>query len=103
MLTVYPQLEPYQIDYAWFGKVCFTMDRFPIIGQHNGISYAMGYCGHGVAMATYFGLKLADKVLGKGLETAFAENKSKPIPLYRGNPWFLPLVHRWFRFLDYID
>ena len=103
MLQVYPQLEPFRIDYAWYGNVCFTPDYFPIIGQHEGISYAMGYCGHGVAMATYFGTKLADLILGKGLETVFAERIARPIPLYRGNPWFLPMIHRWFRFLDYIS
>ncbi len=102
MLKVFPQLERYAIDYCWFGKVCFTVDRYPIIGERNGIAYAMGYCGHGVAMATYFGFKLADMILGKGLNTAFAEKKSIPIPFYRGNPWFLPLAHNYFRFLDLV-
>ena len=102
MLRVYPQLEKYAIDYCWFGKVCFTVDRFPIIGRRDGIAYAMGYCGHGVAMATYFGHKLADLLLGKGLDSVFAEKKSIPIPLYNGNPWFLPLAHRYFRVLDLI-
>ena len=102
MLKVYPQLENFAIDYCWSGKVCFTVDCFPIIGERNGIAYAMGYCGHGVAMATYFGFKLSDMLLGKGLNSLFAEKKSIPIPLYRGKPWFLPLAHNYFRFLDLI-
>ncbi len=102
MLRVFPQLEKFTIDYCWFGKVCFTVDRFPIIGEHNGIAYAMGYCGHGVAMATYFGFKLADMILGKAINTVFAEKKSIPIPLYRGKPWFLPIAHNYFRFLDMV-
>jgi glycine/D-amino acid oxidase-like deaminating enzyme len=102
MLKVYPQLETYTIDYCWFGKVCFTVDRMPIIGEHDGIAYAMGYCGHGVAMATYFGLKLAEMIQGKGLNTVFAAKRSIPIPLYTGNPWFLPIAHTWFRILDKI-
>jgi glycine/D-amino acid oxidase-like deaminating enzyme len=102
MLRVYPQLAKYAIEYTWFGKVGFTIDRFPIIGERDGIYYAMGYCGHGVAMATYFGFKLADIMLGKGLNTAFAEKKFRPIPLYWGNPWFLPIVHTYFRLLDVI-
>lgn len=103
MLKVYPHLEKYGIDFCWFGKVCFTVDRFPIIGQRDGVSYAMGYCGHGVAMATYFGFKLSDLILGKGLNTVFAEKKSIPIPLYNGKPWFLPMAHNYFRFLDRIS
>ncbi len=103
MLKVFPQLEKVAIDYCWFGKVCFTVDRFPIIGEREGIAYAMGYCGHGVAMATYFGIKLSDMILGKGLNSAFAGKKSIPIPFYRGKPWFLPLAHNYYRFLDLIN
>jgi len=103
MLRVYPQLEKYAIEYAWFGKVCFTVDRFPIIGERDGIYYAMGYCGHGVAMATYLGFKLSDMILGKGRNTAFADKKFTPIPLYWGKPWFLPIAHTYFKFLDKIQ
>jgi glycine/D-amino acid oxidase-like deaminating enzyme len=103
MLRVYPQLEKYAIEYVWFGKVCFTVDRFPIIGERDGIYYAMGYCGHGVATATYLGLKLSDMILGKGLNTAFADKKFTPIPLYWGKPWFLPIAHNYFKFLDKIQ
>lgn len=103
MLRVYPQLAPYALEYAWYGKVCFTVDRFPIIGEREGIYYGMGYCGHGVATATYFGFKLADMMLGKGLDTAFADKKFTPIPLYWGKPWFLPIAHNYFKFLDIIQ
>lgn len=103
MLKVYPQLAEYAMEYAWFGKVCFTVDRFPIIGEREGIYYGMGYCGHGVATATYFGFKLADMMLGKGLDTAFADKKFTPIPLYWGKPWFLPIAHNYFKLLDVIQ
>jgi len=93
MLEVFPQLAGYSIDYAWSGNLGFTADSMPVIGQNEGIHYAMGYCGHGVGMSTYLGFKLADMVLGKGLNTLFAANRSRPIPLYSGNPWFLPIVH----------
>jgi glycine/D-amino acid oxidase-like deaminating enzyme len=102
MLKVYPQLEKFSIDYCWSGKVCFTVNRFPIIGERKGIIYAMGYCGHGVTMGTYFGFKLADIMLGKGFNSEFAKTSSLPIPLYWGKPWFLPIAHYYFRFLDLI-
>ena len=63
MLWVYPQLSNCKIEYVWSGKVGFTMDRLPHIGRKDGIYYALGYCGHGVALATYLGEKLAEIIL----------------------------------------
>jgi glycine/D-amino acid oxidase-like deaminating enzyme len=103
MLKVFPQLVKYAIDYTWFGKVGFTVDRFPAVGERKGIHYAMGYCGHGVGMAPYLGNILAEMILKKGGVTAFTDNKPIPIPLYTGKPWFLPIAHTYFRFLDKIQ
>ena len=58
MLGVFPQLKAYHIDYAWSGRVGFTFDRLPHLGCRDGVFYAAGYCGHGVALATYFGEKV---------------------------------------------
>jgi hypothetical protein len=62
----------------------------------------MGYCGHGVVMASCFGCKWADAVLGKGLNTIFSEKRPIPIQLYNGRPWFLPMAHDHFRPMDRI-
>jgi glycine/D-amino acid oxidase-like deaminating enzyme len=102
MTGVYPQLEEYRIEYAWSGRVCFTFDRFPHIGSHEGIFYAVGYCGHGVGMAAYFGQKVAEMMLGSKDCTVFAEKRFRTVPFYSGNPWFLPLVHMYYRILDRI-
>ncbi len=103
MLKVFPQLKTSSIEYTWFGKVGFTVNRFPIVGERNGIHYAMGYCGHGVGTATYLGDKLAGMIIKKGGDTVFTENKPMPIPLYTGKPWFLPAAHIYFRLLDKIQ
>jgi len=58
--------------------------------------YAMGFCGHGVAMGSYLGARI-------GAMIASDEAPSPPlasIPVetrffYRGKPWFLPLVGWW--------
>ena len=100
MLTVYPQLYGISIEYAWSGKLGFTMDRSPHIGKHNGLYFALGYCGHGVALATYLGEKLAEMVQGKDPHTAFVDLPFKAIPLYRGNPWFRPIVYAYFSLMD---
>jgi glycine/D-amino acid oxidase-like deaminating enzyme len=102
MLWVYPQLCNCKIEYVWSGKVGFTMDRFPHIGRKDGIYYALGYCGHGVALATYLGEKLAEMILGNGINTAFAYRKFKALPFYTGNPWFTPLLNCYFSMLDRI-
>lgn len=100
MLRVYPQLKGIGIDYAWSGKVGFTLDRSPHMGRKNGIYYALGYCGHGVALATYLGTKLAQLVQGRGANTAFADVPFRAIPFYRGNAWFRPLLYAYFSMLD---
>ena len=100
MLTVFPDLKPFRVEYCWWGRLGFTMDRLPHIGQHRGMYYAMGYCGHGVAMATHLGENLAAMALGRPVSTAFAVPKFRAVPFYNGRPWFLPLVYGWFGLKD---
>jgi glycine/D-amino acid oxidase-like deaminating enzyme len=100
MLSVYPQLNGIGIDYAWSGNVAMTLDRSPHIGRNDGIYYSMGYCGHGVALATYLGEKLALMVQGKDGDTAFADLSFNAIPFYQGNAWFKPLLYAYFSMRD---
>jgi glycine/D-amino acid oxidase-like deaminating enzyme len=100
MLGVYPQLRDFRIDYVWWGRLGFTLDRLPHLGQHDGLYYAMGYCGHGAAMATHFGERLADMVLERHGASEFARIKFKAIPVYDGRPWFLPLAYKYFSLKD---
>jgi glycine/D-amino acid oxidase-like deaminating enzyme len=100
MLTVYPQLKDIGIDYAWSGKVGFTLDRSPHIGRKDGMCYSLGYCGHGVALATYLGEKLALMVQDKPANTAYTDLPFRAIPFYRGKAWFRPLVYAYFSLVD---
>ena len=100
MLRVYPQLKDVCIEYAWWGKLGFSMDRSPHIGRHDGYYYSLGYCGHGVALATYLGEKLSEMILGKGTKTLFADLKFRAIPFYNGKAWFRPMVYWYFGLLD---
>ena len=59
LIEVYPQLRDTKIEHAWGGTLDFCFDTMPHAGQAEGIYYALGYAGHGVAMATYLGTKLA--------------------------------------------
>ena len=100
LLSVYPQLKDIRIEYAWWGKLGFTRDRSPHIGRHEGYCYALGYCGHGVALATYFGEKLAEMALGHKANTAFADLKFRAIPLYFGKAWFRPILYSYYGIKD---
>ena len=100
LVEVHPQLRSTPIAYAWGGKVGFTVDRMPHVGRLGGVTYAMGYCGTGVAMSTYLGMRVA-QWLGGGSAPALARLPFPVVPApYEGRPWFLPLIGEWFRFQD---
>ena len=101
MFRIFPQLEGTKISHSWTGTVAYTFDEMAHIGHHDGIYYAMGYCGSGVSMASYLGMRLGQKVLGLAEgETAFDDLPFPTRPLYTGKPWFLPAVVSWYRFQD---
>ncbi len=101
LVHIYPQLADAEITHAWSGVVAYTLDHIPHIGVHNGMHYAMGYCGSGVARATYFGNKIALKLLGDDEgRTVFDDLPFRGHPLYNGNPWFMPAIMRWYGLAD---
>lgn len=102
MLRVFPELAGVPIEFAWGGNVCFTTDRLPRSGRLDGLYYALGYGGHGVAMATYLGDAVTDLMLGREDRNPFRDLPFPAIPLYGGRPWFLPLVGAWYKVLDWI-
>jgi glycine/D-amino acid oxidase-like deaminating enzyme len=105
MIDVYPQLRDTKVDYVWGGTLDFAFDIMPHAGQMDGIYYAVGYAGHGVAMATYQGQKIAEMMAGDQVENPFVgiPFPGAPLGLYNGNPWFLPLAGAWYKFLDWVS
>lgn len=100
MHTLFPDLAGVRLTHSWSGFVGFSRDGLPHIGVHDGVHYAMAYCGSGVAMAPYLGHKIAQRVLGaRDATTAFDEIRFAPIPLYTGRPWFLPALQLYHRTL----
>ena len=81
-----------------------SRDHMPHVGVHDGLHYALGYSGSGVAMAPYLGWRVAQKVLGgkEGL-TPFDATPFPAVPLYGGRPWFLPFYEAYYRLLDWRD
>ncbi|HEV2489410.1 MAG TPA: FAD-binding oxidoreductase [Candidatus Acidoferrales bacterium] len=105
MLRVFPQLRHLGVDYAWGGTLDFTFDMLPHAGKIDGLYYAMGYAGHGVAMATYLGTKMAEAMASGRDENPFSNLPfpGAPLGLYYGTPWFLPFVGAWYKLLDWIQ
>ena len=102
MCDVFPELAGTSVDYAWSGNVCFTLDLLPRAGRLNGLHYAMGYGGHGVAMATYMGDVVAETILRRPDRNPFRDLPFPAIPFYDGRPWFLPLVGLWYKVADWL-
>ena len=102
MLDVFPELEKTQITHSWSGLVAYAFDHIPHLGNHDGLWFAMGYCGSGVARASYFGTRLGYKILGEkeAGKTAFDDLPLVTKPLYTGNPWFMSPIIQWHRMLD---
>jgi glycine/D-amino acid oxidase-like deaminating enzyme len=101
---IFPELENTKISHSWMGYVAFTFDSLMHVGEEDGLYYAMGYCGSGVGMAGYLGMKLGQQVLGlEGGQTIFNEIKFQTRPLYAGKPWFLAPSLMYYRFIDSLN
>ena len=102
MVDVFPELEKMCITHSWSGLVAYAFDHVPHLGQHDGLWFAMGYCGSGVGRATFFGTKLGSKMLGdeEAGRSAFDDLPLATKPFYTGNPWFMSPIIQWHRVLD---
>jgi glycine/D-amino acid oxidase-like deaminating enzyme len=102
MTTIFPELAAARIDYAWGGNVAFTRDQTPRAGKLDGLYYAGGYSGHGIAMATYLGEQIARRIAGEPIDHPLFDDHFPAIPMYSGNPWFLPLVGAYYQVQDWL-
>jgi glycine/D-amino acid oxidase-like deaminating enzyme len=102
LLEVHPQLADHRIEYAWGGNVGFTFDRMPHVGRtKDGVAYAIGCCGTGVALMTNLGTKVGAWLAGEGEAPALTRLRFPLVPApYEGRAWFLPFVGEWYRLQD---
>jgi glycine/D-amino acid oxidase-like deaminating enzyme len=101
MVDVFPELAGVPVEYAWDGRVAFTLDQMPHAGVLDGIHYALGYGGHGVALATWLGARMGEALAGAGTIPRLT-SPFRAVPLYGGTPWFLPLVGGYYRMRDWV-
>lgn len=101
LVSIFPVMRDVAISHSWCGFVAYTFDETMHIGSHDGIRYACGYCGSGVGMASYLGMRLGQQVLGlPDGRTAFDDIPFPTRPFYTGRPWFLAPSIRYFRLRD---
>lgn len=101
MIEIFPELIETKISHSWLGFVAYTFDTLAHLGNHNGLHYAMGYCGSGVSMASYLGMRIGQQVLENPEgRTAFDGLPFQSRPFYTGVPWFLSASVSYFRLLD---
>jgi len=101
LVRLFPALSETRISHSWMGFVGYTFDSLMHVGNRDGLHYAMGYCGAGVGMASYLGMRVGQQVLGlKEGRTAFDALPFPTRPLYRGAPWFVPPMVLVYRLRD---
>jgi glycine/D-amino acid oxidase-like deaminating enzyme len=101
---VWPQLSGFRITHSWRGKVAMTFDKVAHMGTDEGVHFAIGCNGNGVALMTYLGHQTALKILGKANRRIAFDAPDFPTEFYYGGrPWFLPIVGAWYHLRDGID
>ncbi len=101
MVRIFPELAKVRISHSWCGTVGYSFDTLMHTGQDRGLYYAMGYCGSGVGMASYLGMRIGRQAAGLGDgATAFDEIPFPTRPLYTGTPWFLAPAVMAYRLRD---
>lgn len=101
MIGIFPQLADVRLSHSWSGRCAGTIDLIPKLGVKNGVHFALAYCFSGNALAPYLGHHAALRILGQGSQDiAFEARSFHAIPFYNGNPWFMPLVKKYYEWAD---
>jgi glycine/D-amino acid oxidase-like deaminating enzyme len=105
MISVYPQLRDVKVEFVWGGTLDFAFDVMPHTGRVDGMYYSVGYAGHGVAIGTYLGTKLAGVICGEPNDNPFdgISFPNPPLGLRSGHTWALPLAGAYYKFLDWVS
>ena len=100
MCAHFPRLRGTDVDYHWTGLVAMTLDQLPHAGVRDGVHYALGCNGYGVALATYLGDRLAETIMGRADLEPFRSLRFRPVPVYFRKPFLLPLLGMYYRMRD---
>lgn len=90
-----PRLKNVPIATRWTGTVALTMSRVAtmgVLGEHENVYYALGYSGHGIALANLAGRVIADLYAGE-------RERWRDLPFFEQA--LFPVPPEPFRFLGY--
>jgi glycine/D-amino acid oxidase-like deaminating enzyme len=104
LVELFPELENVRLSHSWFGNVAMNRDMLPRIFEKDGVVYATGFCGSGVVWAPWVGMRAAYKLMGHAdkARSAFDFRPPAAVPLYRGDPWFMPAIIKGYGVQDTI-
>jgi gamma-glutamylputrescine oxidase len=93
---ILPGLSGVRVTHRWSGPVAFARDFLPSIGttgRHRNIHYALGYTGHGVALAHLAGEVIGALVAGEKDEVAGLFLLDRPFPTLLRDPFKWIAIH----------
>ena len=104
MVRVFPVLKDMPVTQRWSGLVAMTLDAVPRIGRlDERTTFALGYNGAGIAMASLMGGYAADTALGDTPDLAMlGPRKLGRVPFYSLREPGVRAVAGWYQFLDAI-
>ncbi len=103
MMQQFPILKDQPISHAWAGQLGHTFDMMPHIGRQNGVHFALGYSGQGIAMSTYLGCEAGLLLSGQKRNSPFTTIQPSTRFYYRRRARFMPLLASYYRLLDQIS
>ncbi|MCA9918334.1 MAG: FAD-binding oxidoreductase [Anaerolineales bacterium] len=103
MIRLFPVLADVPLAHVWGGRLGQTFDMVPHIGRLNGVHFALGYSGQGVALSTYLGREAGLLLSGQKRHSPFVTIQPVTHFYYRQRARFAPLLGHYYRFLDRIS
>lgn len=101
---LFPEIASIPVTHAWKGNVAFSFDFLPHLARQDGVVMAAGCQSNGVAMMSFLGDRAAAAILDPSSEVTVFERTAFPtLPLYGGDPWFLPAVGSYYRLRDRME
>ena len=77
----FPELRDVAITEHWGGPIAMSLDFLPVVGRRGAVVHAIGYAGHGLALASYAGEMIADLLLERdGPGRSLWSRWSVPLP-----------------------
>ncbi|MGP6087799.1 NAD(P)/FAD-dependent oxidoreductase [Antarctobacter jejuensis] len=103
---LFPTWQEVEITHEWSGLVCLMRNLTPFVGTvpgHDGLFAGLGFHGNGVAMGSYAGCLLADRVLGRrseGPAPDWLSTEPPRFPLGRHRRSLLTPAYLWAETFD---